>query len=109
MEQPPPLPIDYGTPRRPDKPLRWRPTGLLFLMGLICGSIFSGAVWPFTWHYIDSGAGSWLMVAVPAVKLVAAVTCMCFPRWRPLGAGIFISMIVGFMIFFGVCASNFKI
>jgi hypothetical protein len=81
-----------------------------FLWGLVGGSIFSAAFWLFWWHMnslpqTDSNA----LTVVPAVKFGIAVVCFFNPKWTSFGAGILVSIAVGFMIFCGLCFANFKI
>jgi len=38
-----------------------------------------------------------------ALKLIAGITLVCFPRWRTLGLGLIASIPVAVLIFFGLC------
>ena len=82
-------------------------TGTLFLIGLVAGSVASLIFWPTAWN---SGSPIvlllWLFVLA---KLVVATVLFWFGDTRAIGAGLLVSLIIGFMIFFGVCAANFKI
>ena len=77
------------------------------LIGLVAGSVASLIFWPTAWN---SGNPivllPWLFVLA---KLVVATVLFWFGDTRAIGAGLLVSLIIGFMIFFGVCAANFKI
>ena len=106
----------------PPEPLEYRGAGsggpgdgpspkALFLYGLLAGSLVSGAVWPWWWHLANANNppnGNWMMllVAIPATKVLIAIVCFFYPRWRALSAGLLTSIAVGFLIFFGLCAIN---
>jgi hypothetical protein len=107
--QPPPLPLGYRTPI-PDR----RGVTLLgalgkFTAGVALGSLISGAIWFGAWDYIDHGNGGFLIIAVPGLKFVLGITGLCFRGWRMFAAGLLVSIPIGFLLFFGACAANFKI
>jgi hypothetical protein len=115
MEHPPPLtpiPLDYGRPGQPGKRPPIPHAVLKFFAGAILGSLVSTAVWIPAFKYAGSGNqqiwGSMIFI-IPGLKIVAAVTCICFRNWRPFGVGLLISIALGALIFFGACAANFKI
>jgi len=112
MEQPPKLPVNNEQPSSPPDG-GGLPTAARFLLGLAAGSVISLAVWPWWWRSANQNSNNgnfvYVIVAVPAAKVVAAVICFYFPRWRPFAAGLLVSLAVGFLIFFGACAVNLKL
>lgn len=105
---PPPLP-----PRAPNfqPPGAIQPTPpgrnvLWFFIGLIAGTVLSAIVWIFGFRSLDSTFASGAIFVMPALKLATGITCLCLRGWRSLGAGILVSLALGFLIFFGVCASH---
>jgi hypothetical protein len=109
-EQQPPIPLDYRNRKLPNRPSGsgWS-TAAKFFAGFVSGCLISGVVWPLGWHYITEGQGGWLGYAVPVVKISAAIAFLSTRDWRAAGAGVLVSLAVGFMIFFGTCAANFKV
>ena len=118
MDQPPPAPLGYDNPygnpygppppwpqqQPPRKPWRFV---IQFFVGLLLGGAASGVVWALGWErYMGSGSNGWAILAVPGVKLMAAIVCFCLPGWRGLGAGILLSIALGTLIFFVTCASH---
>jgi hypothetical protein len=121
MEQPPPLPPDqpplpphhaptlsYQQPGAM-RPAPQDPGGLSFLLQFLIGALGGAAVsavaWIAGWKFINGNAGVVVFI-VPGVKLVAGITLLCLPRWRGLGAGIMVSIALGFLIFFGTCVAH---
>ncbi|HZK81463.1 MAG TPA: hypothetical protein VFC46_10360 [Humisphaera sp.] len=93
--QPPPLP-----PPSAGKTLLW------FFVGLIAGTALSAIVWVGGFKSMDSTFASGAILIIPAVKLTTGIIFLCRRGWRSLGAGILVSLALGFLIFFGVCAMH---
>jgi hypothetical protein len=104
MSQPPPIPLDYTGPHR--QPPTRGSIGPLFL-GIGLGSLLSFLAWVVGWQRFENN-GQWMLVVVPGIKLAAGTVLVCIRGWRALGVGIFISLAVGFLIFFGACASHLR-
>jgi len=107
MDQPPPLRPDCQG--RQPKDQGGLPTAAKFFIGLIGGSILSGIVWPWWFKSAtqsNHGYGVYLLIAVPAAKVVGSTICFYVPRWRAFGSGLTASIAVGFLIFFGTCAGQ---
>jgi hypothetical protein len=106
---PPPVPVEY---RRPGSgpPRGHPPTWGQFFAGLGLGTLVSAVFWPASWRAIDQGTGAngVLLFGLPVLKLIGAVTLIALGR-RGLGLGLLVSIALGFMIFFYICASNLKI
>jgi hypothetical protein len=120
MEQPPQLP-PHRPPLPPNQPaaLGYQPVGMmppapsgrrflwLFLIGALGGAAVSAVAWIAGWNLINGNAG-FVVFVVPALKLAAAIPLLCFRRWRGLGAGLMVSIALGFLIFFGTCMTHLK-
>jgi hypothetical protein len=113
--QPPPLP-----PNRP--PLAYKPwakppgaasNGLrflwLFLIGALGGAAVSAVAWIGGWEAINKNGADFLVFVIPGIKLAAGIPLLCFNRWRGLGAGLMVSIALGFLIFFGTCMTHMNI
>jgi len=99
MEQPSKTPPDHGQPGSPHR----------FISGLLVGSMVSACVWVVWWSLANQTINDgWVLIALPVAKVAACILCLCFPRWRAVGAGLLVSIAVGFLIFFGICALNLK-
>ena len=77
----------------------------LFLLGLIMGTTASGLIWwrgriPLIMH----GSGKAILVVL-AAKLTISIAAILFQRTRGFGLGLLVSIPIGGLIFFGVCAS----
>ena len=100
MTQPPSVPPYRRTPGdgRPQRGL---------LIGLVAGAAVSAIVWGAAWHPIMEGGhyGTWL-VAIPLGKIIVAGALLASPRTRTAAAGVFISLTLGFLIFFGSCFAH---
>src|SRR5579872_3111215 len=48
-------------------------------------------------------AAFWTIIVLVAIKLIASVVAICFPRWRRFGIGLLLSMGLFALIFFGTC------
>ena len=79
---------------------------LRFFIGLIAGTAVSAVVWLIGFQTPDSAFGSGAVLILPTIKIVGGIACLCFPGWRSLGAGILVSLALGFLIFFGMCATH---
>lgn len=93
---PPPLPPGDGS------------RGQKFILGLVIGSAASLLVYLWFWHNVNNADQLTAIVLGGYVlaKLVAATAATATSKWRPLGAGLFASLAVGFLIFFGLCFSQ---
>jgi hypothetical protein len=84
-----------------------------FFIGLLVGSVASGAVWYWWWQWYDGAPnthyGVWFLLVVPMLKLLGSVICFCFPRWRAFGLGLLVSILVGFFLFIGIFLALNKI
>lgn len=99
-------PLDYQPPGQEAASDRSRGSWFRFFIGLVVGSVASLIFWPVVWNSKDGGFfAAWFVTA----KIGAMIVCFCFDGKREVGAGLLVSLIIGFMIFFGVCAANFKI
>jgi hypothetical protein len=108
MSQPPPLVPNYLPPLPPALPPRGYPL-LEFLGGAAAGTIVSAVTWIITFYADKTGSSILIfLVLIPVVKVAMSITFLCLHRWRMLGAGILVSLPLGALIFFGVCASNIK-
>lgn len=99
-------PLDYRSPGREPASHRSRGAGRRFVIGLVAGSVASLIFWPAVWN--SSGGPVFILWFILA-KLGAVAILFCFDGKREIGAGLLVSLLIGFMIFFGVCAANFKI
>jgi hypothetical protein len=77
-----------------------------FLLALAIGTAASAFTWIVAW---GSLAGVYFMVLVPLAKLFIGIELRRRPPWKGFGAGLLASLAVGFLIFFSVCAANFRI
>ena len=50
-----------------------------------------------------------IFAVVVCGKLIGATILLSSTRWRAAAGGVYLSLPVGALIFFGVCAANFKI
>ena len=108
--QPPmrPSALNYQPPGRPPPlpPPSAGKTLLWFFIGLIAGTALSAIVWIGGFKSLDSTVGGAAMLIIPALKLTTGIIFLCRRGWRSLGAGILVSLAMGFLIFFGVCAMH---
>ena len=83
-----------------------------FFMGLAGGTLFSGIVWFVLFelakgHGRSADFGSTAVFCgafvVPILKIGAAVSAFRKPGWKNCGAGILLSLILGLLIFLGMC------
>lgn len=110
-EIPPPLPIDYLTPRprepKPPIPHLWGK----FLIGLLGSSTISAATYFGGFSLSPKISEEWLLVALCVIalgKLATGITLTCIRNWRPMGIGLLIALPLGGLIFFGACAANLR-
>ncbi len=110
-DQDKPPPVDYLPPSgKPPggKSLESR----RFLLGLLGGTALSGLVWLFVFKLsgskVDSGGNGVFaaMIGLPILKVAVAIGCLIVRGWRSCGAGILLSLILGALIFFGLCATT---
>ena len=103
MEEPePPRKLEYERhPRQVHE--TWNIS--LFFVGLIMGTTASGLIW-WLWRrpLITHGNGK-AVVIVAGTKLTIAVAAILFQRTRGFGLGLLVSIAIGGLIYFGVCAS----
>lgn len=100
MSQPPLIP-----PYSPGPGSSSRTGGLL--VGLVAGAAVSLVVWGVAWHAtVESSHGPVWLIAIPLLKLVVAAALLAFARTRRVGAGLLISLALGFLIFFGSCFAH---
>jgi hypothetical protein len=101
---PPPIP-PLGNPP-PPIPSSSGSVLLRFFIGLLIGIAGSVVVWIVGWErFVDKGSGLAILI-VPGLKLVAGMTFIFIPRWRSFGAGILVSIALGFLIFGGMLFTN---
>jgi len=82
---------------------------LRYLAGLGMGAAVSLAAWGLGWEtFVTRASDATMLFAVPGAKLVGASLCMFFPGWRAFGAGLFSSIALGVLIFFGSCLYHFN-
>jgi hypothetical protein len=102
----PPQRLDYYSPttlgRDNSHPL------LKFIAGLLLGSAVSAIVWAGGWKYVNDGRLGFLIWVVPLLKLGVSIACFFNQRWRAFGLGLLLSIGIGLLIFFSVCAANFR-
>ena len=108
---PPPLPprspLDYQSSRTV-RVLDYSP-GKRFLLALLIGSVVSAVVWIIGGPKMFRGNGNalvWFAMGLLAIKFFTFIGCLFVERWRMFGVGLFVSMVSGFMIFFGVCVTQ---
>jgi hypothetical protein len=109
-QSPPPLPPvpdpypHYRPPERgPRGPDRHPGAAPKLLAGLMAGSLVSVALWVFGWHPPPQRENTKLAYGVMMLKAVVAVLLMVVPQFRMFGAGILLSIGIGFLIFIGTC------
>jgi hypothetical protein len=109
---PPPLPDDSS--HRPP-PLDYRGASAMhspeprrsfrgFFGGLLLGTLISAVAWGFQFSGMRHGGLGSSVILLPGVKLAAGVLGLCIRGWRSFGAGMLISIALGILIFFGMCA-----
>lgn len=115
MTDPEPDPIhklDYRNPKRSNDrtPPSFDDGG--FLLGLGAGIAASAVIWFCFFPIVNAhplAPGklfALFALAVPTVKVVLVIRLMARPLWRSCALGLFISIPVGGLIFFGACAAN---
>lgn len=112
---PPPLPpqqspsyqgLDYQPPFAGTAPPKSNLRFLwLFLAGLIGGSAVSAVAWIGGWESMNNDSQLQVLVwIIPGTKIIVGTLFCCIRGWRGLGAGLLVSIALGFLIFFGTCA-----
>lgn len=101
--QPPPIDYHRPDPRSPMGP------GAKFLIALVIGTLASGAVHSWVWlgPGKDSSSPPYVIGALVILKIAFSLGGMFSRQWRA-AAGLLVSLVTGFMIFFGLCAANFR-
>ena len=74
-----------------------------FIRGIVVGTALSAVVWIFAWKAMEKVDNIFMILALPLAKLIAATWLMFVPPWRAFGVGIYVSLALGFLIFFGRC------
>jgi len=107
MSETPPQPLPYRRPDRLPQPPDPESTWQRFVAGIGIGTAVSAVLWIgglASRRYVPAsvifGLGS---VVVPGTKFVVGLSLLSNPPWRRFGAGLLVSMAVGFMILCGVC------
>ena len=83
--------------------------GRRVILGTLVGGLISGITWPWLLRSQASNLGMYILIGVPLLKVTTAACIIAFPRMRGFGIGLLISLPLGFLIFFGACAANFKV
>ena len=110
MDQPPPHRLEYqrAGPRRPrpnNKPRLPQPRN--FFAGLGAGALVSLTIWFFNWdRFGQTGTAIWIVVIC---KFVASCVLLAFPKTYMFGMGMLLSIPIGALIFFGSCATHFRL
>jgi hypothetical protein len=111
-DRPPPLPpqvLPYSPPYV-QVPIPAAVSLRRFFLGLGAGVAVSAVVWILGWKPLTGvGGGAGMVVAlllIPGSKLAGGIVCLCLRPWRMMGAGILVSIALGALIFFGVCAMH---
>lgn len=105
---PHPPALNYQQPYYGPPPPHGRPL-LHFFGGLGLGTLLSIAAWPISFSSRNPTLFVALLFLVPVAKIASGVTFLCLRPYRLLGGGILASLGLGFLIFFGACAHNFRI
>jgi hypothetical protein len=111
---PPPGPEGPGNPLPPltpgpgaQSPLERRQMWRRYFAGLGLGTAVSVVVWLLGLKHLVATRIWWALVIVLAVKLMTGLLAYRSREWRSLGAGIVMSIALGFIIFFfGICTSD---
>ena len=104
---PPPAPPPWRPPPRkpPDDPHRGARLILPKLVGgVTVGTFISAIVWFVSFGYSQSQTIMGVLLALLVIKYVVGFTALFLRDWRMAGLGIFISLPIGAVIFFGACA-----
>jgi hypothetical protein len=105
---PPRVPLNYQQPYyAPLRPPTRYPVRK-FLGGMAAGTLLSAILWPFSFSANRGDAIFSLVIVVLFLKLGAGISFLCMRPYRMIGGGIMTSVALGFLIFFGVCATNIK-
>jgi hypothetical protein len=80
-----------------------------YFTGLMVGTAVSALVWLSGVYQLVKASLWWVLVGVLIVKLGAGLLAFRSREWRSFGAGIVMSIALGFLIFFfGLCAALVK-
>src|SRR5260221_8338550 len=96
-----PLPLDYRAPSAPRSPQERKQIWPRFFAGLILGTAVSAIIWVAGFDRLVNHGSGLALFLVPGVKLTAGIWTFCMRGWRSFGAGMLISIALGFLIFFG--------
>ena len=103
MDPLPPVPLEYRGPADPAP--RDPETTKHFMQGLFGGIAVSALAYVGGALTHDAIVVLVIGVLVALVKVGFGITGVCIRSRRAFGVGVLTSLLVGFMIFFGVCAS----
>ncbi|MDB5291812.1 MAG: hypothetical protein JWL69_3053 [Phycisphaerales bacterium] len=103
-----PTPLEYRTAGAARSPEERRKIWRRFFGGLILGTLVSAVIWVAGFDRLVNHGSGLALFLVPGVKFGAGITALCMRGWRSFGAGILVSIALGFLIFFGMCASSLK-
>lgn len=104
LSTPPPDKLDYASTGVPP-PIR---PGYQVLIGLLVGAAASAVAWVLGWGLVMNSATALVIVLVilAGLKIVGGGALMFIGRWRLLGAGLLLSLALGFLIFVGNCFAH---
>ena len=113
MGDTPPPPMDYESKRdqkqRRNESRKGPGRSVEVFLGLLGGGILSGIVWGWLFGYARGQVWLSAIVFVPAIKVIIGVVMLAEVRMRYYGIGVLLSIALGGLIFFGICAANFKV
>ena len=102
---PPPPPLNYASSRMPGRSgpvLSWP----MVCVGLLAGTGVSFALWTAGWDWFNRHGDSMVgaIIAIVSVKFVVGVVLLFLGvKPRGLGLGLILSLVLGFLVFFGNC------
>jgi len=105
-----PVTLEYPSPENPEDANVTLYAFLQFFFALVIGVAASGIIWwgafrpPGTDDQMER-----LILLVPGLKVLAALPLLLFRRSRPAAAGLLLSLPIGVLIFFGVCAATWRL
>ena len=71
--------------------------------GLSAGIVASAVIWILGFSFQSSSAVVVLALCAIGLKYVVATVLVCMRGWRSFAIGMFLSLPIGAVIFFGVC------
>lgn len=84
--------------------------GWKVLVGLMVGTMISVLIWIPGFDWINARFGLGAICIVGAVKFLSGFVMLFLgPKYRGFGLGLIISLPLGGLIFFGTCASRFRV